>query len=108
MAIARTINPFTCFRDLRELNDLISTREKLMSVIEDARSWQTRRKYHEQHKGEYDPAFLDYYRRNYEEAMDEVRRWFYEYRCCCEFAHMNIHQATEHRNKIIEYLEDRT
>jgi len=107
MAIARAMNPFTCFRDLRELNDLIDARGSLMSAIEDARTYRAECRHIKKYKADYLPASIyEHYKRNYEQAMQLVRKKYEEYFYRCQFAGMNIITATAFREKLIEYIDE--
>lgn len=107
MAIARTMNRFTCFRDLQELNGLIDARHDLMNAIENARSYRAEYRFVERSKVGILPASIcEFYKRNFKAAMDDVRRKFEEYRFRCLCAQMNIVTATVFRDKLLEYIQN--
>lgn len=107
MAIARIMNPFTCFRDLQELDGLIDARRNLMNAIENARSYRAEYRFVERRKvGTLPASICEFYKRNFKAAMDDVRWKFEEYRFRCLYTSMNIVTATVFRDKLLEYIQN--
>ena len=106
MAICRTINPFTCRRDLYELDMLVLNRTDVMLWIQLAK--EARHDIRElRHLGYTDndtciKNATDKYKLN----MQVVSRRLDEYRFRCQCAKMNINEAVDFRKRLREYLEE--
>ena len=103
--IANTINPFTCFRDLAELDALIDTRARLMSAISEAHTSRAEWRFLKEDK-DIPSCILDNYEAKFKNHLRRVLYLFDEYRLRCQYSKRNIVTATEWRNKLIEYIED--
>lgn len=106
MSICRTINPFTCLRDYRELDMLITTRTQLMAWVQIAR--ETRASLRITMRFGYPEGSIpvEHWKKEYNEKIRIVKKQFEEYRFRCKCANMNINEAMAFRAKLVEFMEE--
>jgi hypothetical protein len=104
MAIARTINPFTCFRDKKQLEDYVAAQEGTLLAISCAKGTRNLiRKYRKEKGFEEHIAYLE---NELEEQLRMVKNEYLDYRAWQDFTRMTINEARQFRNMIIEYIEE--
>lgn len=104
MAIAGTINPFTCFRDKKQLEDYIAAWEGTLLAISCAKDMRNLiRKYRKEKGFEEHIAYLE---KELEGQLRMVKNEYLDYRAWQSFTRMTINEARQFRNRIIEYIEE--
>lgn len=104
MAIARTINPFTCFRDKKQLEDYIAAQEGTLLSISYAKDTRNLiRKYRKEEGFEEHIAYLE---NKLEEQLRMVKDDYLNYRTWQDITRVTINEARQFRNRIIEYIEE--
>jgi len=106
MAIARTMNPFTCHRDLKELEMLILAHTGVMLWIQLSR--ESRAKIRELRKLGYADGTtpIENATAKHKDNLRILGNNLDEYRFRCQCARMNINEATAFRDKLVEYIEE--
>lgn len=103
MAIARTINPFTCFRDKKQLEDYIAAQEGTLLSIRHAKDTRNLIRKYRKEKGF--EEYIAYLENKLEEQLRMVKNDYLDYRAWQDIARMTINEARQFRNRIIEYIE---